>query len=162
MTWWIQAVGRQWSLIRSSRTSGTPTTRPRESSQHPCQGPTISMWSYPPHKTGTVLTTCTSFCSKTVGKSHTSFWTITLTIGSTPHPRQWFRLWRGTSFGWVWALQGDSIRLLVTSNARGKFIVMSLGFWSRPYNQERNSNTILDTRKSLLFFMKNVCSKIYT
>lgn len=58
----------------------------------PLPGPTISMWSYPPHKTGTVLTTCTSFSSKTVGKSHTSFWTITLTTGSTPHPRQWFRL----------------------------------------------------------------------
>lgn len=58
----------------------------------PLPGPTISMWSYPPQKTGTVLTTCTSFCSKTVGKQHTSSWTITLTIGSTPHPRQWFRL----------------------------------------------------------------------
>lgn len=154
MTWWIPAVDRQWSLIRSSRTSATPTTRPRESLQHRCQAPTISISSYPPPKTGMLVTSCTSFYSKTVEKSPTSSWTITQTIGSTLHHRQWFKLWRGTSFGWVWDLQGDSIRLLVTGRAREKSIVMSLGFWFRPYNQERSSNTILDSRLSLLFLMK--------
>lgn len=157
MTWWIQAVVRQWSLIRSSLTPGTPTTRPQESSQHRCQGPTISISSYPPRRTGTLVTSCTFFYFKTVEKSPTSSWTITQTTGSTLHPLQWFKLWRGTSFGWVWDLQGDSIRLLVTGRARGKSIVMSLGFWFRPYNQERNSNIILDTLSLLL----NVCSKIY-